>query len=46
MARRESGQRKGIDMVGTDIRERTVLNAWDLEDLVLWEQLMTAPSER
>ncbi len=46
MAHRESGQRKGIDMVGTDIRERTVLNAWDLEDLVLWEQLMTAPAER
>lgn len=37
---------KGIDMAGTGISESTALHAWDLEDLVLWEQLMTAPSER
>ena len=30
---------------GTDMNDnKTVLNAWDLEDLVLWEQLMTAPA--
>ncbi len=37
---------KGIDMAGTGMPESTALHAWDLEDLVLWEQLMTAPSER
>ncbi len=46
MAHRPRDQRKGIDMAGTGITENTVLHAWDLEDLVLWEQLMTAPSER
>ena len=25
--------------------DRSVLHAWDLEDLVLWEQLMSAPAE-
>ena len=30
----------------TGISESTALHAWDLEDLVLWEQLMTAPAER
>jgi hypothetical protein len=30
---------------GTDMNDnKAVLNAWDLEDLVLWEQLMTAPA--
>ena len=30
---------------GTDMSDKNaVLNAWDLEDLVLWEQLMTSPA--
>ena len=30
---------------GTDMSDNNaVLNAWDLEDLVLWEQLMTTPA--
>lgn len=46
MAHRPSDQTKGIDMAGTGVTENNVLHAWDLEDLVLWEQLMTAPAER
>jgi hypothetical protein len=36
---------RGRTPEGTDMNDnKAVLNAWDLEDLVLWEQLMTAPA--
>ncbi len=36
---------RGRTPEGTDMSDNNaVLNAWDLEDLVLWEQLMTTPA--
>lgn len=47
---RREGTQMGNQMTnqmadGGAAADRSVLHAWDLEDLVLWEQLMSAPAE-